>query len=198
MDELRERTSHAHHEHHKQEKNFVASLDISNPKDRETMRQHLLPILGEEAAEQFIFALQSFSVDGNDYTNQCHKATRALGESLIERTGGEESFFDLAPHASYNDVQSEKGTLGKVGYRGDFHSVGRIGVIDPTSGNEQSILVDATFSAISSNTKPMLYITVNGGIDTSLQALKETYGGKWHIESTLNPTTGTFRWSGDA
>jgi hypothetical protein len=166
-------------------------LDCRSPRDQKELVRALQSVLGEEGAEQLSFLLNKLSRE--NFTNQCNKATQALGKSLAENYGGEESFFELIPAANFYDLKSDA-PLEKTSYRGDFHSVGVITVPQKEKA-PVSIVVDLTYFVVNNEGQkkdPALVMTVSGDLPQACDRLAQEYGGVWKKDYTFNKEKGTF------
>ncbi len=165
-------------------------ISVTSEKDLHRLTEWLTPLVGEEGAEQCVFALRSMVQE--DYTNHCKDATQKFGQRLAEHFGGEESFFDLVPAATFSDVRSYD-SLSKVGYRGDYHSVAMI-ELKPSQKQSASIFVDLTYYTVSNDAKKdgALILYAPGNAQQGLSVLENHYGGKWKIDFRLNVQTSTF------
>ncbi len=167
---------------------------LSSEKDCAMLETWLSTLIGTEAAEQCVFAMRS--TVQKDFTNHCKDATQELGKALAERFGGEESFFDVVPGASFSDVRSYA-PLDKTRYRGDYHSVG---LLELVSQHKESfcLIVDLTFYTVSPDVKKngVLVASTPGGHGEALKMLENEYGGSWKVEFKFNPQKNNFEFEG--
>jgi hypothetical protein len=176
---------------HTEEEAVSKSLEISvgSEKDLGELMDWLKPIVGDEGAEQFVFALRTMI--GEDYVNHCKDATQEFGKRLATRFGDEESFFDLVPSAEFSDVRSYA-PLNKVGSRADYHSVAMIDL--QKEHGPMSVIIDLTYSTVSSDSEQStaLLLQSEGNDEEAMAALQEKYGGAWKVDFKLDTETGTF------
>jgi len=175
------------------EKSFQNKIEITLDSEEKflELEKWLKAFIDQEAAEQCVFVLRSMSRERRP--NQCQAATQGFGEKLNERFGDEESFFDLVPDAEFSDVRSHR-PLDKVGYYGDFHSVGMLEFSFSNKEENFSLIFDLTYGTISGkgSRKSMLIMHSAGDRKKSLKELKDIYGGDWKVDYELNKKTNSF------
>lgn len=187
------------HPEHSEQKNILLpfqQLEVSlvSKKDLEKLESWLQPLIGEEAAGQCTFVLQSMADE--NYRSHCKNATQEFGRRLAERFGDEESFFELAPHAKFSDVKSFS-SLDKIGFQKrnpkDYHSVGLL-EFDMPKGQSFSLAFDLTYGAVAGKKDQdeisVLYSPGTG--KPALEMLLNHYGGSWKRELEFNKKNGKF------
>lgn len=182
------------------EKKLTFVFDVKDERAIKELELQLSQILGTEAADQLLFSLKKLLFSDIDYTNQCNEAVHDLGKQFDTAfASDEESLFtltqDLQP--SYFDTRSTSKSLHRIGYHGDFHSVGRLQV--NTEQGQFSILIDPTYGDVAASAKKgmVLCIVIEGGEEQSTGALSTHYGGTWRDEFRFNPKNQSYRWIED-
>lgn len=168
-------------------------ISLKSENDFKKLTDWLTVLINDnESAEQCVFALHSMieSVE----CNQCDDASKEFGRKLNERFGGEESFFDLAPSASFSIVRSYD-PLDKVNYiKAYYHSVGLIEFILKNK-EKCSLIFDLTYGKIAGYGRrdEIRVIYSKGTRVDALGSLKKQYGGMWEAEMELDKKSGNFK-----
>jgi hypothetical protein len=165
-------------------------ISLSSPEDLAKLENHLLPLLGDDAAEQCVFVLRSMADDIT--ANRCHDATKEFGRGLATSFGDEESFFDLAPDAKFSDTQSQQ-FLSNSGKALKHHSVGLL-EFNPPQGQPFALAFDLTYGEVfgSERKNAISFFHSPGTREQAMQMLKNHYGGSWGVEYEFNPQNGRF------
>ncbi|MDD5489866.1 MAG: hypothetical protein PHP25_04275 [Candidatus Moranbacteria bacterium] len=167
----------------------------ASKKDLSGLAAGLKHLVGEGAAAQCVFVLQSMA--GENYILHCDKAVKEFGRRLTQPLQGKESFLRLSPAAKFSDVKSFS-SLDKIGFQKrnsrDFHSIGLLEFETP-KGQPFSLAFDLTYGTVAANEKDqdkMLVLYAPGTGNQALETIRRHYGGKWQKELELDPETGNF------
>jgi hypothetical protein len=163
---------------------------LSSEKDFEKLESQLQTFLGSEEAAQYVFVLKTITEE--NYANHCNNATQEFGKGLAKQFGGEESFFELSPESKFSDVRSYT-PLNKMGYQGEFHSIGLL-EFKNTEQKNSSLIIDLTYGTVSKNVKQeailVKYISTTG--EEVMNILHNHYGGSWKKDLDFNKESGKF------
>lgn len=183
---MRERESFIQDEH--------LLVDIEREPDQNLIRKKLRQIFGEEGADQLVFVLNTLAAeDANEFFNRCSEAVKQLGRLLKKQFGGDESFFDLVQNSHYFELKGRHLTE-KLGYRGDYHSIGAI-VLPPTLNVPKgiSVAIDFTYSTVNPMAeKPRIIFIIPGDLKALSTKITAHYGGIWATEFKLEQATGRY------
>jgi hypothetical protein len=159
----------------------------------EELQKHLEKSINQNAAEQLVFVLKTMRE--KSFVNQCDRAVKYFGVSLIEHWGGEESFFDLlSSDSEFMELRSEV-RLNSNFKNDKYHSIAMISL---PNNKVDYLIFDLVYGHIAGEgkRKNALFLSYKGESKRAvLDELKKIYGGTWKIINTLDKDKKVFRFN---